>query len=270
MTIFEFQDYRVYIRSYIQSLPKNGRGELSKLAKHLNINTTLLSQILAGTRDFTQDQAFALSLYWGHSELEEEYFSLLIRISRAGTNDFKKHLQKKLATIKQQSLKLSKRIPHQKKLSEQERSIFYSSWIYSAVHIFTSLNEEGVTIDEIGRRFEISNSRAAEIVYFLKNCGIIAEKNQRFSPGIQSTFLEQGSPHLLKHHSSWRIKAIQKSEALSESEMMITGQYSISMKDFLTLREKMTEMVKLLNQTVKDTNPEDIACLNLDWFWLNK
>lgn len=270
MSIFEYGDYRSYLRAHIRALPRKGRGELSNIAKHLGMNTTLLSQIMSGSRDFNHEQTYSLSLYLGHMELEMDFFSLLVQIERAGTSELKEHLKKKLNAIKSESLKLSKRIIYEKKLSDQERAVFYSSWAYSAVHIFTSLSDKGVTLDEISRRFSFSKVKAAEIVQFLLSSEIIIEKSGRYRPGVQSTFVEQGSPHLLKHHSSWRVKAIQKSENLSDNELMITGQYSLSKKDFLSLRERLTEFVKVLNMAVKETDPEEIVCLNLDWFWLDK
>jgi hypothetical protein len=270
MSLFEHGDYREYLRAHIAGLPKNGRGELSKIAQLLNVNSTWISQIMSGTQEFNSDQAFALSNYLGHTELEADYFSLLVQIERAGTMELKTHLKKKLKTVKDESLKLSKRVHFTKKLSEEERSVFYSSWIYSAVHIFTSLEEDGVTLDDISTRFSLSKVKANEIVQFLLHSGIIKETGGRYQPGVQSTFVEQGSPHLLKHHSSWRIKAIEKSEKLADNEMMVTGQYSLSKKDFLKLRENLTEFVKTLNNTVKETEPEEIVCLNLDWFLLEK
>jgi len=270
MSLFEFDDYREYLRAHIKALPKGGRGELSKIAELLKVNTTWISQIMSGSQDFNFEQTYLLSQYLGHTDLELEFFSLLVQIERAGNSEYRNHLKKKLAATKSESLKLSKRIFHEKKLSEQERSIFYSSWIYSAVHIFTSLHEKGVSVDEVSERFDLMKNKTVEILQFLISTGIVVEKSGKYFPGVQSTFVEQGSPHLLKHHSSWRLKAIQKSENLSETEMMITGQYSISKNDFLKIREGFTEMVKNINNTIKETNPEDIVCLNLDWFWLNK
>lgn len=270
MNLFEFNDYRDYLRAYIKTLPKNGRGELSKLAQYLKVNTTWISQIMSGSQDFNLEQAHALSLYLGHNELEMDYFSLLIQMERAGTQELRQHLKKKIESARQESLKLSKRVKFEKKLSEQDRAIFYSSWIYSAIHIYTSLFEKGVTLDEISHRFQLTKSKTAEAVQFLLKTGIITENSGRYSLGVQSTFVERGSPHILKHHSNWRIKAIQKSENLAETDLMVTGQYSLSNKDFLLLREKLTEFVKGLTKTIQDTDPEEIVCLNLDWFTLEK
>src|SRR4051812_26541065 len=146
VSLFEFTDYRAYLRAHVARLPKNGRGELTRIAAHLAVNTTLLSQIMSGAREFTPEQAFALSAYLGHSVLEADYFSLLVQIERAGTKDLKDHLERKRKGLKTDALKLAARISHQKKLSDQDRAVFYSSWIYSAVHLYTSVGKNGVTL----------------------------------------------------------------------------------------------------------------------------
>ena len=55
-----------------------------------------------------------------------------------------------------------------------------------------------------------------------------------------------------------------------EDELMYTGQFSLSKKDFETLRENLTEFLKTTNQVVKESKAEDLACLNVDWFWIGK
>jgi hypothetical protein len=105
---------------------------------------------------------------------------------------------------------------------------------------------------------------------FLISAGICEERMGRYLMGVQSTFVENGSPFLLKHHSNWRIKALQKSEAISDTEMMYTGQFSLSKKDFNRIRERLAELLKEINKTVKESKAEEIASLNLDWFWIEK
>lgn len=270
MSIFEFRDYRIYLKSYIRQLPRKGRGELSKISKHLKVNTTLLSQIMSGLRDFNQEQACSLSAYMAHTDLEMDYFSLMVQLQRAGTAELKKYLEKKLGSIKTEALQLSKRISHEKKLSDQERAIFYSSWIYSAIHLFTSIRERGVTLEEISSEFHFTKQKTVEIMQFLIAAGLCIEVSGRYSMGVQSTFVDKGSPYLLKHHSNWRVKAIQKSETLAENELMYSGQFSLSKKDFEVLRERLTEFLKEANKIVKDSKAEDIAALNVDWFWIER
>lgn len=268
MSLFDCLDYRKYLRIYISGLAKGGRGELSKMAKHLGINSTHMSQVMSGIRELTPDQTFDLSTYLGHTEMEADYFSLLVQIERARSHSLKRSLEKKRDVLNKSSRNLAVRIPHDRQLSADERGVFYSSWIYSTVHLFTSLTDEGVLLSEIASRFSISKTKANQVIQFLLSIGVVNENQGRFKMGTKSTHIQQGSTHLLKHYSNWRLKALQKSEDLSDEELMFSGQYSLSHTDFTVLREQIVEFLKKVNKVVQDSPAEDLACLNLDWFWI--
>lgn len=266
----ESLNYRELIKDYLKRQPKNGRGELAKFAKHLGVNSTLISQVMSGSRDFSHEQALELAQHMGFSDLETEYFVLLVQYEKAGTQNLKSFLKKRIDLLKEQSRKLEKHYNYDRKLSDEERSVFYSSWLYSAVRLFTSIGDEGKTLHEICERFQIERQKVAEILRFLVQSGLCNENNGKYKIAVQNTFLEQGSPFFLKHHSNWRIKAIQKSEALSSQEMMFTSPMSLSKDDFNLMREELAKLLKKFSVLVKNSPAEEIACLNIDFFWIGK
>jgi uncharacterized protein (TIGR02147 family) len=268
MGIFDFSNYREFLKSYISKLPRRGHGELSKIAQHLGVHSTLVSLILSGERDLSAEQAYDLAQYLHLTDLETDYFNLLVQLSRGGNHRYKSFVKKKMEETKAEALKLSHRFTHDKSLSDEERSIFYSSWVYSAIRLYTSTEESGRTLEEIVERFDLPRVKVLPILQFLTSAGLLKLEADRYSMGVQRTFLEQGSPHLLKHHSNWRIKALQKSDQISEKEMMFTSPISVSRKDFDKIRESLAHILKEVSQTVKDSPAEDIACLNIDFFWI--
>lgn len=267
-TIFETKNYRDYLRSYVHSLPQKGRGQMTKIAQALNINTSLLSQIMSGSREFSIEQALALSTFLEQTPLERDYFLLLVQKERAGTFDLRQHLQEKLDLLKTEAQNLSKRVTFQKHLSSEDQTIFYSHWLYSAVHLYCSISADGVTLEDIETRFNIKRGRAAEITQFLLRVGLCLEKKGRYLIEIQSTYLEFGSPYLVQHHSNWRLRAINKATTLTQFEMMFSGQVSISKENFQILREKLAQFLSDASEVAKHSASEDLAVLNIDWFWL--
>lgn len=268
MSFFEENSYRNLIKQHLKSLPKNGRGQLARFAKLLNVNTTLISQVMSGSRDFTYEQALELAQFMGFSEIEVEYFLTLVQKERAGTTKLKTFFENKVRNLREQSKKIERRYEHDRKLTEEERAVFYSSWLYSGVRLYTSTNPHGKTIDEICERFLIERAKAAEILRFLTKTGLCEETQGRYLMAVQSTFLEQGSPHLMKHHSNWRIKAIQSSDLITPDELMFTAPMSLSESDFKKIRETLAEVIKSASLTVKESEAQSIACLNIDWFWI--
>ena len=84
----------------------------------------------------------------------------------------------------------------------------------------------------------------------------------------QSTHLEKGSPHLSRFQKDWRLIAIEHAQKLSEDELMFTGPVTLSKSDFLKLREQLVQNIKDFLKVVHPSEAEEIACLNIDWFWV--
>ena len=270
MSLFEFKDYRLFLKDFFFKLPKHGRGKSQELANHLRIHPTIVSQVFSGLRDFSEEQALEISEFLQLSPIEEKYFCLLVRLENAGTTKLKQKIKSELSEVKTSAQSLSTRVVTEKTLTDTERSLFYSSWYYSAIRLYSSTHSQGRSLEEIMQRFGLPRVRTLEICNFLTSVQLCTEKNGKYLMGAQSTFVEKGSPFLMKHHSNWRLKALQSVDHLSNEELMFTGVMSISHDDFHRFREQTAEFIKNFSQTVKDSPAEEIACFNIDLFWINK
>jgi uncharacterized protein (TIGR02147 family) len=264
-SVFKYTNFTNFIENELEKNTHLKRGEKKLIADYLNIHPTLLSQIFSGARQFTDEQVFLLGEYLGVSELEADYIFLLHQISSTQNKKFKLRLNKKLEAIKTRSLNLSERVEKDKVLSDEEKSIFYSSWQYSAIRIFSSL-EGGKTREEISERLGIEKQQVSEILEFLIKTGLTRTEKGRYYQHVGRTHLEKTSPHLKQHHANWRIKSIQKMDQLVPENLTFTAPLSLSNKDFDILREEMITMIKKISDTVKETEPEDIFCFTLDFF----
>ncbi|MFZ4405264.1 MAG: TIGR02147 family protein [Pseudobdellovibrionaceae bacterium] len=269
MIIFEYSNYKLFLQSYLKQLPKQGRGQLKMMAAYLSMHPTHVSQIVSGSKDFSIEQAYKLGKYLGLNKLEFEYFLLLIQKDRAGTHDLKQYLLEKMESLKKESANISKRIDQDRVLSDFEKSVFYSSWIYSAVRLFCSIGE-GQNLDAIAVRFQLSRDKVVEITQFLLTTGLCQEVNGKIMIGALHTHIGMDSPLLQRHHANWRTKALQKIDSLNTSELMFTGPFSLSKTDFAKIRENLLQMISQTLKTVKASPAEDLACLNIDFFWLEK
>lgn len=263
-TIWNFDNYRAFLENYLKELPKS-HGVLKAWAEHLKVHSTLVSQVMMGKRDFTEEQALELTDFIGVGSLEKDYFLELLRIERAGTSKLKKYHQAKVKELSAKALKLSERIDAQRKLTEQESSIFYSSWIYTAIRLSCSIGE-GLTIDEIAQKLQIPRAQVVSAIEFLRDTGFVNQNGAKFEIGTQYTHLGKESPFLSRHHSNWRVKALQKIDHLTDQELMYTAPFSISEKDFAVLREQMVGVIQDFLKTVKSSEGETVACFNLDLF----
>lgn len=267
MNLFEAEDYKNVLNAILFEKRKSQRGLSRKLAEYLNVHPTLVSQVLTGTKDFSEEQMLMVCEFLGVARLETKYLLALLRRERSGSKKLAEQCQEDIEQIRQQALKVSERLPHERVLSEQEKAVFYSSWIYSAIHLLSTL-EKPLSFSEISERLKLPLGKTRAILDFLVFTQMIEEKNGLFVSGSTVTHLEKNSPFLVKHHANWRLQAIQAAETLSDEELMYSGNFSVSKKDFGILREMLMKTIQEFFNIVKPSPAEDIAQFNLDLFWI--
>lgn len=265
-SIFQYNDIASFLKDWLNS--NKQRGTKGLLADQLRIHPTLLSQILAGQRQFTEDQIFELGKYISLNPLEEQYLDTLGRLARASRASYQKELQKQLHGLKEKSKKLSERIDVDHTLKDKERAVFYSSWKYSAIRMACSVGKARST-EDLHQILHIPKSELQDKLNFLESAGLIAKENSLWVAGAKRTHLEKGSAYLPRHHTNWRIRGIQRCENIGEEEMMYTSPLTISKKDFQKVKEKILQLIADTSKIVKNTEPEQMACLCLDFFHIN-
>lgn len=261
---FSESDYRSVIRNWVAGRPHKGRGEMKVIAELLRIPSSVWSQTLSGQREMNEDQAFLVSDHFGFTELEREYFICLVQIERAGHHEYQSHLKKRLLSLREKSKNLATRLEHEKVLTEKDQAEFYSAWVYSAVRLFCGIGF-GKKLDDICREFSLERERAVRIINFLLSSGLIIIENSFYKMGPARTHVGKNSPFVSKHHTNWRIRAIERAQNLKDNELMFTGPMSLSQKDFDYLREKMVVLIQEVSEKVKDSEAEVLGCFNLDF-----
>jgi hypothetical protein len=265
MSVFECLGYRDWIDIWLKSRPKQGHGELSKIARQLDVNSTLISQVLAGSRDFSLEQGHALCRYFAFNHLETRYFMLMLQAERAGTKDLRAYFESELKEIKVQAGHVKNRIETDTEISDTDKSFIVSTWRPGALLVFTG-KEGGVTLDEIVDALKIEKEIARVLAEKLVEIGLISQNEGRFKTGLKRLHIPKGSSFLLRHYTNWRLKAIDRSENLSDDEVMYTSVSSIAASDVPKFKEKMLTWISEYAKSVSESPAEEVVCLNLDFF----
>lgn len=265
--IFTQSETSKLLRSFIASQPQKGRGLVKLLAEHLGVASPQVSQFLSGVKTITMDQAYLIGRYFSWSELEMEYWLTLVDWERASHHEVKKHFKKKLESLKQESLKVSKAVAATTELNDADKGQFYSSWIYSGIRLFCSVGE-GKRIDEIHQAFsEFPPADINAVVEFLLQRQLLKKSGLLYEMGTQRTFVSKGSPFLKQHHTNWRLRAVERANFISDEEMMFTAPLSISESGFKKVRRELQDWIKHISDNlVSYGDAERVACLNIDFF----
>ena len=265
MTLFEYENYKDYILKILKEMPSKGYGQFRKFAQHLQVNSVIISQIFKGERHLSAEQALDLAGYLGLTNLETEYFVLLVQLERAGNYRLKTHFKKRLSEIREKSKDLKSRLPQDKLLTDETKAIFYSNWYYSGVRLLSSI-KGFENIDAIAEHLHLPRASVKRIASFLVENGLCLEERGKLKMGPKLTHLEAASPLISRHHTNWRLRALQNLEPLSKDELFYSAPMTLSTEDVAWVRARIVELIQKVVDRAKDSESEKLACLNIDWF----
>lgn len=268
MNIFDYQNYKQCVNSWISEQSGGGHGQLRKMALQLGINSVVMSQVFRGDRDLTIEQALGVCNYIGFTEIERDYFLVLVHKERAGTHELKLVYEKQLQTLNAAAQALKNRVKHQK-FTEEDKATFYSQWYYSAIRLGISIPQLN-NISGIAQHLNLERPLVAKVVEFLLKNKLIIEADGRLEIGPQVTHIGHDSPFVNRHHSNWRLKSLQAMEKITEADLYYTGPMALSKDAADEIRKKLVELVEKATKIAAPSNSEVLRCLNIDWFRISQ
>ncbi len=265
LNIYEYLDYRKFLSEWLKQQQSGGHGMKTKLAQQAGISSSMFSQVLMGNKELTLDQAAELIEMLALATHEEDFFLQLVELSRASNHKLKSRILSQLAEKKMKAQKLSERLKTAKELSELEKGIYYSSWIYGAVRNLSAIEEFGST-QLIADRLQIPVVLVSKVVEFLLENNLCIQHNGRLSPGVQNTYLRPESPMVNKHHQNWRVRGFDRMELKRTTDFFFTGPVTLASDDIGKVRDLLPKFVEEITKIVGPSKSEKGYCLNLDWF----
>ncbi|MCF8059414.1 MAG: TIGR02147 family protein [Bacteriovoracaceae bacterium] len=264
-SIYEYLDYKEYIINLASTYPKGGRGLFGKMAKALGVSSVLVSQIFKGAKDLQLDHAILLCKFFELNELETEYFVALLSKQRAGNKTLRDFYNQQIFQLQTRALNLKNHLPKKNEVSEESKTEFYSSWIYSAIRQSCAL-EEVKTIEDLQELYSLPPHILQEKVNFLIKNNLLVKNKEGLNLGIGSTYLSKESSLVHSHRKNWRLKAIDSFSNNNPEDLFFVAPMVISEDLAVKLRAKFVEMIKELYEEAPKAAPEVTCCLNIDFF----
>jgi uncharacterized protein (TIGR02147 family) len=269
ISIFEFDDYKAYLKALESERTQVQRGFRSRLAEALNCQNAYVSQVLNSHANFSLEQGLQVTQFLNLDEEPSRYFLLLLEYSRAGTEELKNYFLKDIQIQKKQNLNLAKKIQGSQSLSKEEQTAYYSSWLYSAIHILVTI-PQFQTLGAIESALGIDSETTREVILFLVSTGLVEEKNGKILPGQTQIHLSKNSPHIRQHHANWRIMAVQSLSKNFRDDIHYSTVSSLSKKDAEALKNIFAEVIRDYTEKVKPSKEEVLYNFNLDFYSLTK
>ena len=264
-SIFEFYDYKPYLK-HIELIRKPFiRGFRARMAETANCNATFISQVLNSENHFSLEQSHRIATFLDLKADEFRYFLLLVEYSRAGTPELRDYFKNQLDELKARHLDIKGRVRKDTELNAEAQSTYYSQWYFSAIHMLVTIAQYR-TIAKISEALQLPPARVRDVVAFLLTHNLLSEQHGELVPGTSYLHLDRNSPLITRHHSNWRMVAMRDLEKVTPDSIHYSTVSTLAHKDVAELREKLVQVIQEYVQTVSCSKEETMWALNLDFF----
>ncbi|MFN8945990.1 MAG: DUF4423 domain-containing protein [Pseudobdellovibrionaceae bacterium] len=260
--IFEFNDYKKYLRVRIEERP---RGELSQLAEIAGCQRSYLSQVLGGKPHLTNEQAYRLSMAWNHTDLERDFFLLLLELKKALDVNYQSHLKNKITSIRKIVSDLGKVVERSEPTDESINNVYYSSWMYSALHIATAI-EGGMTTGLLAQKFSVPTITVDKVMKQLSDFGYVKKKGNAWIFMDGQRHLSKESNFIHQHHMNWRIKAVQANLENPLNGLHFTNIQAISLDDIEKLKDQLLRNLRDFQSIANPSSSQTVVNFSFDFF----
>lgn len=262
--VFNYISYRDFINAWLFEQPRHGHGQLIKIAHHLRVHTTLISQIMCGRRELALEHAAKLASFFELDTVESDYFITLAQLSLAGNDILKASFTRRLDDLRARGNSVKSRIGKSAILSEADQGRYYSDWHYSAVRMIASCKDMD-NAESIAAALDLPKTTVESVLAFLINKGLLKEGSKGFQLGPSKIHVSKESAYSASHHRNWRLQAMQRYSRLDNSDFVFTAPMVLSKKDFLAIGGLIGNLIEEIGGRVETSPSEVFALLNIDW-----
>lgn len=264
MEVYQYKSYKDFLKSIIKA-NKLVYGYKAQLAKKAGCHRPYLSQVLLNKAHLMEEHALNLCLFWNFDDRATKYFLTLLSKDRASTSSLKEYYQRELNRLKSESETLANRF-NQQRIENEYEGIYYSDWIFSAVHIILTIPEYR-TPQAIAHRLGLSSHLIIEILSRLEKMGLARNSGNQWSITNSKVHLPKESIYTFQNHKNWREQAV-KNNLMKNQQKCInyTAVYSLSKKDFEDFRYMLLNFIDRTRTLVEPSIEETLIAFCCDLF----
>ncbi len=264
--LFEYVDYKKYLKDKIAS-DEQARGLRIKISRFIGCQPSYFSQVLNSKPHLMLEQASLINQFLQHSQIEAQYFILLVNFARAGTSDLKRHFAEQMSEVQKAQFHLKTRFKKTGGIPISAQQKYYSAWFYSAIHV-ALLIPKLQTTNRLAEHFHLPVSLVADVISFFESIGLVEYKKNSLQVTQKRIHLERESDFIQRHHINWRSQALQSAEKNLPQDLHYSLVVAISEEDFIKIKEILISSIETAREVIGPSKEESIYGLTLDFFQL--
>lgn len=264
LSIFAYNSYHTYLCDRLGSLGSRN-GKRRDFAQKLGIHASYISLVLKGTSHLSLEQAVDANVFFGHSNEEGEFFVLLVSRDRAGTNLLRKHFQEQIDKMISLRAQVENHVDGKEIILKEIKEEYYSSYIYSAIFVLASI-PEFQSPTTIANALNVPVTKVEKITLFLIRAGILERNNGTIRPGKRMLHLNNSKISIKKHHTNWRLHALQAIDRNPTLGSHYSACFSLSKLDAVKLNSLILENLEKYLKVIGKSQEEVAYVYNFDFY----
>ncbi len=264
-SLFTFRNYKAFLMAAESTKAYFHKGFRTRIAEAAQCNTSFVTHVISGPAHFSLEQAQGIVDLLQLAADEAHFFMLLVQHDRAGTEKLRDYFAHQLEALVNEKLSLKHRFEVQESLTPEEKSRYYSSWEYGAVHMLVTIPDLA-TAPKIAKRLDLSFSRVQLVLEHLEKMRLIDRRGKAYVITNKRLHLTQDSPLIALHHSHWRLKCLSHLSQTQESDFHYSSAITISREDSLRFRELIKGFLTDLTPKIGASKEECLYSFCVDFY----
>lgn len=264
INLFQFSSYKSAMKHLLRG--KEHRGALSRAAEAIGCQRSYLSRVMNSKVQLTPDQAYLLARHWSITGLQAEYFQALVELERASDRHYRDAVQARIDQMRKahESLteKLKRPLPN---IQSEQQALYFSSWVWSALHFLTS-SPECQTVARLSARLGLPDAVVISYLEQLEKMGMVRRDHQRWIYGGGHFHLPSNSPYTVMQHQNWRSRAVIDSQNSNSGGIHYTNIQTISQEDFRRTKALFLDFIDDCKSIFDPSEPGTAIAMTCDFF----
>lgn len=257
---FEYAELRSYLRTQLSV-----RGEASRMARLLRVRPSFISQVLSGKNRLSGDQAVQISDHWGLRPEEKRLLLFWAERERASSKTLQTHYDHEIEKLRRNQNKIAKQIGVAPLISNEQTSLYYSSYLYALAHVLISI-PEFQSPAALAARLGLSIGRTRQILTELESAGLVEKLSSGYRISNSRIHLPEHSPLIGHHHMNWRALALHHIPKMDGQNLHYSAVITASRKDLEKIRSVLVQTISSIETIFRPSPEEECFAVTVDFF----
>jgi uncharacterized protein (TIGR02147 family) len=257
----ELREHKSYLGVLKSRLDAEGSrpGYKTALSAAAGFSPSFLSHVVKGKGHLAPEHAVGIAQFWNLGMDDTEYFVELVNLARATEPKMRAYVELRLEQIRKRGERKLLKGAARPLASDWSKSVYYSSWHYSAIHIATTI-PAFQTSTAIAKRLEVPVDLVERTLVELQSMNLVAHKGARWE-ATEANLGAIGDHNARSYGVHWGVRSLQDIQVRRDPRSLFRSSvYGVSRSVFKEMRQEMVQFIRKFDDLAIPSPGEELVC----------